>query len=140
MKGNEMESPQIAGKIFRRDASTAAKERLETGVPVVDGLDMQFPANAFAGRRVERLVADTHGGGTRRIAGTAVGHPQRILVHDRRKDISQGLGVDRRQDGADGRAGTVRRDQNRHLFIIVSTGPSHQRPGSPVRRSMQRTH
>ena len=89
-----MEPPQIAGKIFRGDASTTAKERIETGVPVVDGLDMQFPANALARRLIER-----------------------ILVNDRRKDIPQGLGA----DGSTEDLPSLARDQERSPLRLSRT-------------------
>ena len=54
---------------------------------VADVFDMEFAANAFSGRLIERLVAHSKSRGTRRIAGIAVSHQQRILVHDRREDL-----------------------------------------------------
>ncbi len=112
-----MEPAQIAGKIFCGDPPAVTNKPLEAGVTVVDVLDMEFAANAFTGRLVERFVADTQGGSTRRIAGAPIGHQQCILVHDRRENLPQSGSIDRRQDGTNGRAGAICRDQNRHLLI-----------------------
>ena len=74
---------------------------------VVDVLDMEFATNAFYGRPVECLMADTRGGGTWWIAGITVAHQQCILVHDQREGLPRDIGVDRGQNGTDGRAGAV---------------------------------
>ena len=102
-----MEPTQIAGKVSCGDPPATSNEILEARVTVVDVLDMEFATNAFYGRPVECLVADTRGGGTWWIAGIAVAHRQCILVHDQRGGLPRGIGVDRGQNGTDGRAGAV---------------------------------
>ena len=68
-----MEPAQVIVEVSGGDAAAGAEEVLEPGMAVVDGLDVQFAAGSFAGGLVERLVANTQGRGTGRIAGGAIG-------------------------------------------------------------------
>ncbi len=86
-------------------------------MPAVDRLDVQFAADPLAGRLVERLMGDPQRGGARWIAGAAVGDQQGVLAEHRRQARLDGIGVDRRQDGGDGGAGSVGGYQDRHLLI-----------------------
>lgn len=66
MKSDEMEPVQIAVEVAGGDSAAGAEEILQARMPVVDGLDMEFPADTLAGRLIERLMADAQGGGARR--------------------------------------------------------------------------
>src|ERR1019366_9639076 len=90
VQDDQMEPAQVTAEVASGDAAAGAEEILEPGMPVVDGLDVQFAAGSFAGRLVDRLVGDAQGSGTRWIAGTTIAHQQGILVEHRRQDRVDG--------------------------------------------------
>jgi hypothetical protein len=58
-----VEPTEVVVEVLRGDAAVAAEERLNLLVPAVNGLDVHIAADPFAGRQVERLMADAEGGG-----------------------------------------------------------------------------
>ena len=112
-----MKPVKIAHQVFGGDASSGAEERLEPLMAAVDRLNMQITTDTLAGALVERLVTDAQSGSTRRVAGTAVGHQQDVLAQHRFEDCLQVGRRDRWQDCADGHAGAVDRNQDRHLLV-----------------------
>jgi hypothetical protein len=108
-KDSEVEPTEVVVEVLRGDAAVAAEERLNLLVPAVNGLDVQVAADPFAGRQVERLMADAEGGGAGRVAGAAVGDQQGVLFDNRPQNLLESRGIDRRQDGADGGTGAATR-------------------------------
>ena len=74
---------EVVVEVLRGDAAVTAEERLDLLMPAVNGLNVQVAADPFAGRQVERLMADAEGGGAGRVAGAAVGDQQGVLFDDR---------------------------------------------------------
>ena len=113
----EVEPAQIVVEVFGGDPAASAQEGLDPLMQAVDGLDMQFAADALAGRQVQRLMADAQRGGAGRIAGTSIGDQQGVLAEDRFQHCLDGIGTDGGQDASDGIPGPVGGHQDRHLLM-----------------------
>ena len=113
---HEMEPPQIAVQVLGGDAPEAAQEALDLAVAAVDRLDVHGPPDALAGGGVDALVTDIERRRDGRIATVGVGDQQRVRGEDRLQHLSDVVCVQRRQGMAEGRAGPVGGDQDRHLL------------------------
>ena len=114
---DEMKPVQIPVQILRSDAAIATQEILQLAVATVDRLDVKGIPDPLSGRKLERLVANAHGGSAGPITAFAVGDENDIGVHRRFEDSFQRVRVDRRKNFADRRAAAVGSDQNRNLLM-----------------------
>ena len=117
---DEMKPVQIPVQILRGDAAIATQEILQLAVATVDRLDVKGIPDPLSGRKLERLVANAHGGSAGPITAFAVGDENDIGVHRRFEDSFQRVRVDRRKNFADRRAAAVGSDQNRNLLMRQS--------------------
>jgi len=113
---DEMEPPEIAVEVLGGDAAEAAQEALDLAVAAVDRLNVQRAPDPLAGRGVDALVRDVERHRDGRIAAVGVGDQQGIRGEDRLQHLLHTVCVERRQGMAEGRAGTVGGDQDRHLL------------------------
>src|SRR5512147_2172086 len=111
-----MEPLEVAAEVFGSEATIAAQESLEALMAAVHRLDVQFTPDPLTGRLIEHLMGDTQLRGARWIERCAIGDQEGVLAEHRGEDVFDGVGVDRRQDGADRGAGTVGGHQDRHLL------------------------
>src|SRR3954471_24981374 len=112
-----MEPAQVTGEVLGGNTAAGPEKILQPRVTIVDGLDVEFAADALTGSLVEDFVGDAQGGGAGGIAGAAIGDQQGIGADDRLEGCGQGRRGHRGQDRADGRTGTVGSDQDRNLFV-----------------------
>ena len=117
---DEMEPVQIPVQILRGDAAIATQEILQLAMATVDRLDVKGIPDPLSGRKLERLVANAHGGSAGPITAFAVGDENDIGVHSRFEDSFQRVRVDRRKNFADRRSAAVGSDQNRNLLMRQS--------------------
>ena len=83
----------------------------------VDGLDVQFATYPLASRLVHYLVRDLHPDSTARQGRATVGNQQGVFAEDGVEHGPDGFRAVHRQDGADDRAASVGRHQDRHLLM-----------------------
>ena len=111
-----MEPPEIAVEVLGGDAAEAPQEALDLAVAAVDRLDVQGAANPLAGGAVDALVRDAQRRCDRRIAAVGVGDEQGIAGDDRLQRLLHALCVEGGQGVAEGRAGAIGGNQDRHLL------------------------
>src|SRR3954454_649779 len=110
-----MEPSQVVVEVF--GAAPDAQEGLDPLKQAVDGLDVQFATYPLASRLVQYLVGDLHPGGTACQGRAAVGDQQGVFAEDGVEHGPDGVRAVHRQEGADDRAASVGRHQDRHLLV-----------------------
>ena len=111
-----MEPVEVVAEVSRRDAAVVTQHVLEAFGAAIDGLDVQFAADAFALGVVDRLVRQAEQAGAGAQGPVGVGDQHGIWRHGRAEHLGQGLGIVGFEHSGQGRAGAVGGDQHRHLF------------------------
>ena len=94
----------------------ASQEVLDLAVARVDRLNVHGAAHTLTGAAVDGLVRDVERCRDRWIAPVGVGDEQGVPGDNRLQSLRHALGVEDRQGAAEGLAGTVCGDQDRHLL------------------------
>ena len=111
-----MKPPQVAVEILGGNAPEASQEVLDLAVARVDRLNVHGAAHTLTGAAVDGLVRDVERRRDRRIAPVGVGDEQGVPGDNRLQSLRHALGVEDRQGAAEGLAGAVGSDQDRHLL------------------------
>jgi hypothetical protein len=114
---DEVKPTQVAAEILACDAAAATQEFLELAMSVVDGLDVQFTADALASRQVQDFVADLELGSAGRILGRAIAHQQHVRRQHGPEGCGQRVAAHRGQHGAEGSPRAVGGDHDRNLLV-----------------------
>src|SRR3954454_5596663 len=117
LESGEMEPSQVVVEVFGGHTAPDAQEGLDPLMQAVDGLDVQFATYPLASRLVQYLVGDLHPGGTACQGRAAVGDQQGVFAENGVEHGPDGVRAVHRQDGADDRAASVGRHQDRHLLM-----------------------
>ena len=111
-----MEPSEIAVEVLGGDAAEGSQKPLDLAVAAVDRLDVQGAAHTLAGGAVDALMRDGERRSGGRIAAAGVRDEQGIPSDDRLQRLPHAVGVEGRQGVAEGRAGAIGGDQDRHLL------------------------
>src|SRR3954454_20859207 len=136
LESGEMEPSQVVVEVFGGHTAPDAQEGLDPLMQAVDGLDVQFATYPLASRLVQYLVGDLHPGGTACQGRAAVGDQQGVFAENGFEHGPDSVSAVHRQDGADDRAASVGRHQDRHL--LMRQAPLRGLAAAPAGRAIRR--